>query len=153
GTGVTVYTSAWGSSAHPAGVRTVVVKNGRVTKLISGQRAGSKRPRAGEIWLTGNGQAASWLSSLSMGDAGTLHTQLTGVLPFVDGRPGIGQPDSLIGVSAGIVRAGVNWAQCGARDETLRPRSGMLWAPNGDLIVASVSGRPTAAAGGATAHQ
>jgi len=151
---VTEYTRAWGSARHPAGSRTVVVKSGRVTKVITGKRAGSRRPHTGEAWLTaGGGEGLSWLRSLHPGDAVSVDTHLTGVLPFVDGRPGIGRPDSLIGVSAGLVRGGVNWAGCGSRDETLRPRSGMAWLPNGDLLVAAVAGRPTAYLGGATAHQ
>jgi hypothetical protein len=154
GAGVTAYTSAWGPSAHPAGSRTAVVKGGTVRKLIGGSRAGSKRPGSGETWLTARGgDGASWLKNLRPGDAVTVSTHLTGVLPFVEGRPGIGNPDGLIGVSAGLVRGGVNWAACTTRDETLRPRSGMAWTATGDLIVAAVAGRPTAALGGASAHQ
>lgn len=153
GSGLSVYTHAWGASSHPAGSRTVVIKSGKVQKLLSG-RAGARQPRSGETWLTANGgDGLNWLKNLRPGDAVSVKTHLTGVLPFVEGRPGIGNPDSLIGVSAGLVRAGVNWASCGSRDETLRPRSGMAWAANGDLIVAAVAGRPTAALGGASAHQ
>ena len=34
-----------------------------------------------------------------------------------------------------MVRFGKNLARCGSRDETLRPRSGLLWLANGDLVV------------------
>jgi hypothetical protein len=154
GSGINVYTRSWGSSAHPTGNRTVVVKGGKVVKQLTGARKGQRRPRAGELYLTARGGSdASWLASLRVGEPVTVHTRQSGVLPFVDGRPDVGRPDSLIGVSAGLVRAGVNWASCSARDETLRPRSGMAWAPNGDLIVAAVAGRPTAALGGSSAHQ
>jgi hypothetical protein len=152
--GVTVYTSAWGSSAHPAGKRTVVVRGGKVTKVLQG-RAGTRRPGSGEYYLTArNGSShASWLAALRVGDAARVQTSQSGVLPFVEGRPGVGRPDSLVGVSSAMVRFGKNLARCGSRDETLRPRSGLLWLANGDLIVAAVAGRPNAAAGGATAHQ
>ena len=152
--GVTVYTSAWGPSAHPAGRRTVVVKGGRVTKILQG-RAGTRRPGGGEFYLTApNGSShASWLGALRVGDAAGVRTEQSGVLPFIEGRPGVGRPDSLVGVSSAMVRFGKNLARCGARDETLRPRSGLLWLANGDLVVAAVAGRPDAAAGGATAHQ
>lgn len=154
GAGVTVYTSVWGPSAHPAGSRTVVVKGGEVTKILQG-RAGARRPGSGESYLTArNGSShASWLGGLRVGDAVTVRTEQSGVLPFVDGRPAVGRPDSLVGVSSAIVRFGMNLARCGSRDETLRPRSGLLWLANGDLVVAAVAGRPNAAAGGATAHQ
>lgn len=151
--GITVYTSAWGTSTHPAGNRTVVVKNGRVTKVLTG-RKGAKRPGSGEKFLTARGSGDNaWLGNLRVGEAVDISTHQSGVLPFVVGRPDVGKPDSLIGVSAGLVRQGVNWASCSSRDETLRPRSGMAWAANGDLIVAAVAGRPTAALGGASAHQ
>lgn len=152
--GVTVYTSAWGPSAHPAGSRSVVVKGGKVTKVLTG-RAASRRPRAGEYHLTArNGSShASWLGGLRVGDSASVRTGQSGVLPFVEGRPDVGRPDSLVGVSSAMIRFGKNLARCGSRDETLRPRSGLLWLANGDLVVAAVAGRPSAAAGGATAHQ
>ncbi len=155
GDGVAVYTRAWGTSAHPAGNRTVVVKKGKVTKILTSRKAGAKRPGSGETWLTArNGSGtASWLQGLRVGETVTVSTQQSGVLPFLDGRPGVGRPDSLVGVSSAMVRWGQNLAGCGSRDETLRPRSGLMWTANGDLIVAAVAGRPNAAAGGATAHQ
>lgn len=152
--GISVYTKAWGSSAHPAGRRVVVVKGGKVLRIING-KDGKRRPGSGQYWLTArNGSNfADWLGTLRVGEAVNVSTQQSGVLPFVPGRPSVGKPDSLIGTSAGLVRAGVNTAGCGKRDETLRPRSGMLWTASGDLIVATVAGRPNAAAGGASAHQ
>ncbi|GAA0627411.1 hypothetical protein GCM10009547_33690 [Sporichthya brevicatena] len=155
GDGVAVYTRAWGTSAHPAGNRTVVVKKGKVTKILTSRKAGAKRPGSGETWLTArNGSGtASWLRGLRVGEAVTVSTQQSGVLPFLDGRPAVGRPDSLVGVSSAMVRWGQNLAGCGSRDETLRPRSGLMWTATGDLIVATVAGRPSAAAGGATAHQ
>jgi hypothetical protein len=154
GSGVSVYTHAWGNSAHPTGNRTVVVKGGKVMKQLKGTKQGRRQPRSGETYLTArDGGDASWLASLRVGESVTVRARQSGVLPFVEGRPDVGQPDSLIGVSAGLVRGGVNWASCSSRDETLRPRAGMAWLPNGDLIVAAVAGRPTAALGGASAHQ
>jgi hypothetical protein len=154
GAGVSIYTKAWGSSAHPAGRRTVVVKGGKVLRVLTG-KAGKQRPGSGQFWLTArNGsEFAGWLGSLNVGESVSIHTEQAGVLPFVPGRPPVGKPTSLIGTSAGLIRAGVNTAGCGSRDETLRPRSGLLWMANGDLIVAAVAGRPNAAAGGASAHQ
>lgn len=149
--GISVYTSAWGTSSHPAGSRTVVVKGGKVTKLLKGN-AGRRKPGGGESYLTARNDSG-WLRGLRVGEAVSIKTHQSGVLPFVEGRPDVGNPDSLIGVSAGLVRGGDNWASCSSRDETLRPRSGMAWLPNGDLIVAAVAGRPTAALGGASAHQ
>ncbi len=154
GTGISVYTRAWGSSAHPAGSRTVVVKSGKVTKVLGG-RAGTRRPGSGEYWLTArNGSGdASYLASLRVGETVSVYAEQSGILPFVEGRPGIGSPDSVLGVSSAMIRFGQNLAGCGSRDETLRPRSGLLWTADGDMIVAAVAGRPNAAAGGATAHQ
>ncbi|MBA3742210.1 phosphodiester glycosidase family protein [Sporichthya sp.] len=151
--GVSVYTRAWGPSAHPAGSRTVVVKGGRVTKVLKGN-AGSRRPGGGESFLTARSRSDSdWVGSLRQGEAVTVRTEQSGYLGFLAKHPAIGTPDSVLGVSSALVRSGQNRAGCGSRDETLRPRSGLLWLPNGDLIVAAVAGRPNAAAGGATAHQ
>lgn len=152
--GITVYTAAWGSSSHPTGNRTVVVKGGKVTKVLKG-RAGARKPGRGEYYLTArNGSShANWLGGLRVGETVNVRTEQSGVLPFVEGRPGVGNPDSVLGVSSAMIRFGKNRAGCGSRDETLRPRSGLLWTADGDLIVAAVAGRPNAAAGGATAHQ
>ncbi len=155
GNGISVYTRSWGASAHPAGKRTVVVKSGEVSRIVTGRKAGSRRPGSGESFLTARDGSgfASWLAGLRVGEAVTVRTEQSGVLPFLDKRPSVGKPDSVLGVSSAMVRYGENRAGCGSRDEMLRPRSGLMWTATGDLIVAAVAGRPNAAAGGATAHQ
>ncbi len=156
--GVTAYTREWGGTFHPTGSRTIVLKNGIVTKVLSKKDDGKKRPKPGEMFLTApNGSTdTAALKLLAVGDAVVVSTQQTGVLPWVAGRPSIGTPDSLIGVSSGIVRRGKNYASCNTRDNNLRPRSAIAWTANGDLIVAAVSGRSNKnhrRSGGASAHQ
>ena len=156
--GVTVYTRDWGPSFHPTGSRTVVVKGGVVTRVLTHKKDGRKRPRSGETFLTApNGTLhTAALKALVVGDAVTLTTDTEGVLPFVAGRPSIGSPSSLIGVSSAIVRRGVNFASCNNRDNRLRPRTAVAWTAEGDLIVAAVSGRSNKnhmRSGGASAHQ
>jgi hypothetical protein len=157
-TGVTVYTRDWGASYHPTGSRTVVVRAGVVTRILTTKKDGRKRPRLGETFLTApNGSVHSTaLKALVVGDAVTLTTESEGVLPFVPGRPELGSPTSLIGVSSAIVRRGVNYARCNSRDNRLRPRTAVAWTAEGDLIVAAVSGRSKkngVRSGGASAHQ
>lgn len=156
--GVTLYTREWGASYHPTGSRTVVVKGGVVTRILTHKKDGRKRPRSGETFVTApNGSAHSTaLKGLVVGDAVTLTTDSEGVLPFVAGRPPLGTPTSLIGVSSAIVRRGVNFASCNSRDNRLRPRTAVGWTAEGDLIVATVSGRSNKnnmRSGGASAHQ
>ncbi len=155
--GVTAYTRAWGPRAHPAGRRTVVVTDGLVTAILGGQKRPRTRPGPGELHLTAPDGTihAEALKQLVPGDLVSLATDLTGDRPFETGRPPVGEPDGLIGVSSALVRRGVNYAGCGGRDNKLRPRSALAWTANGDLIVAAVSGRGKKGKGtaGASASQ
>ncbi|GAA0627397.1 hypothetical protein GCM10009547_33670 [Sporichthya brevicatena] len=155
--GVNVYTRAWGPRAHPAGRRTVVVAGGRVTAVLGGKKRPRTRPGPGELHLTApDGTiSAESLKQLVPGDLVSLATDLTGDRPFEAGRPPVGEPDGLIGVSSALVRRGANHAGCGTRDNKLRPRSALAWTANGDLIIAAVSGRGKKGKGtaGASASQ
>lgn len=156
--GVTLYTREWGASFHPTGSRTVVVRDGLVTRILTSKKDGRKRPRSGETFVTAPDGSihATALTALLVGEPVTLTTGSEGVLPFVAGRPAMGAPSSLIGVSSAIVRRGVNFARCTSRDNRLRPRTAVGWTAEGDLIVAAVSGRSHKGgmrSGGASAHQ
>lgn len=156
--GVTAYTRDWGASFHPTGSRTVVLRAGVVTRTLTHKKEGRKRPKLGETFLTApNGsEHTAALKLLTVGDAVTVSSAQDGVLPWVAGRPPLGTPDSLIGVSSAIVRRSVNYASCNLRDNNLRPRSAVAWTADGDLIVAAVSGRSNKnqrRSGGASAHQ
>ncbi len=141
--GVTAYTHAWGNSFHPTGSRAIVLADGVVTKVLSGKKRAKKRPKSGEIFLTApnRSEASAALKLLTPGEAVSLSTAAEGVLPFVPGRPSLGTPSSLIGVSSALVRRGASFAGCNTRDNRLRPRSALAWTADGDLIVAAVSGR------------
>ncbi|HUR75027.1 MAG TPA: phosphodiester glycosidase family protein [Sporichthya sp.] len=156
--GVTAYTRDWGASFHPTGSRTVVLHGGVVTKILTHKKDGKKRPKKGEMFLTApdGSTYTSALKLLARGDAVSVSTGESGVLPRMAGQPPIGTPDSLIGVSSGIVRRGRNFAPCTSRDNNLRPRSAIAWTADGDLIVAAVSGRSNKnhrRSGGASAYQ
>ncbi len=156
--GVTAYTRDWGASFHPTGSRTIVLKNGVVSRILTKKNDGKKRPKDGETFLTApNGsEHTAALKLLAIGEPVTVTTDQTGVLPRVAGQPPLGTPDSLIGVSSAIVRRGKNFASCNSRDNNLRPRSAIAWTADGDLIVAAVSGRSNKnhrRSGGASAHQ
>jgi len=156
--GVSVYTSAWGTRAHPYGPRTVVVTNGIVRGFLAGSR-GARTPGVGQQFLTAPAGAISTaLGKLRVGDAVVMRTAPAG-FQLDDGifpHHPIGRPTGLIGVGGAIVRDNVIKATCGARDEQLRPRSAFAWLANGDMIVVSASGRATVNGtrfGGATVHQ
>jgi len=141
--GVTVYSHDWGPSNHPAGSRTLVVKGGVVTAVLMHKKQGKKRPPRNTYYLTapdGSTSSAS-LGLIPAGTPVTLDAQETGTLDFENGKPGLGAPDSLIGVSSALVRRSTNYAACNSRDNRLRPRSAIAWNADGDLIVAAISGR------------
>lgn len=141
--GVTVYTHEWGASNHPTASRTVVVKGGVVTEVIRHKKQGKKRPPKNTYYVTApdGSPSSAALGLLTVGMPVQIETQEDGTLPFVAGKPTMGVPDSLIGVSSAVVRRSTNFASCGSRDNKLRPRSAIAWDAAGNMIVAAVSGR------------
>jgi hypothetical protein len=123
GEGVSVYTHEWGRSKHATGRRTLVVKDGVVTEMFRHKNPGKKRPPKRTYYVTApdGSAAASSLALIPVGTRVSLDTEETGTLPFETGKPGLGTPDSLIGVSSAPVKRGANYAYCNSRDNKLRP--------------------------------
>lgn len=140
--GLTAYTRSWNAKRHPAGPRTVVVKNGKVRALLA-KGAGMRRPGAGETFLTapGGSKHRKVLESLRVGDAVTVRTEVAGVREDHADRPELQKPSAVMGVSAALVRYGRVTAPCSARDNQLRPRSAIAWTATGDMLVVSIAGR------------
>ncbi|HUR75026.1 MAG TPA: phosphodiester glycosidase family protein [Sporichthya sp.] len=140
--GLSAYTHSWNASRHPAGPRTVVVRDGKVRQILS-KAAGMRRPGSGETFLTApaGSRAFGALKALRVGDAVKVSTAVESVREDYSDRPELAQPSALIGVSAALVRYGKVIAPCSDRDNQLRPRSAIGWTENGDMLVVSVSGR------------
>jgi len=154
--GLTAYTRSWNAKRHPAGPRTVVVKNGKVRAILP-KAAGTRRPGSGETFLTApaGSRYRGVLQSLRVGDAVTVRTEVAGVREDHADRPELGRPSAVMGVSAALVRYGRVTAPCSSRDNQLRPRSAIAWTANGDLLVVSIAGRAVVGRspfGGASAY-
>jgi hypothetical protein len=147
--GISVFTYAWGTRAHVYGPRTIVLTRGRVTAIRAGS-AGRGRPGGAQQFLTAPaGAYATALSRLRIGDLVRVSAWNGGVREYDGVYPHtpVGHPVGLLGAGTTLVRAGGNNTTCGARDEALRPRSGIGWRSNGDMVVVAASGS------GATVHQ
>lgn len=156
GKGLTAYTRSWNAKRHPAGPRTVVVKDGKVRKILA-KAAATRRPAPGETFLTapGGSKFRAVLESLRVGDAVTVRTEVAGVREDHADRPELQKPSAVLGVSAALVRYGRVTAPCSARDNQLRPRSAIAWTANGDMLVVSIAGRALVGGspyGGASAY-
>jgi hypothetical protein len=140
--GLSAYTHTWSNSRHPAGPRTLVVRDGKVRAVLA-KAAGMRRPGAGETFLTAPAGSKYFraLKALRVGDAVNVSTEVESVREDHADRPVLDQPSALIGVSAALVRYGQIIAPCGSRDNQLRPRSAIAWTANGDMLVVSVAGR------------
>jgi hypothetical protein len=154
--GLSAYTHNWNLARHPSGPRTVVVKDGKVRRILA-KVAGTRRPGPGETFLTAPGGSRHWaaLKALRVGDAVKLSTAVESVREDHSDRPELAQPSALIGVSAALVRYGKVIAPCSARDNQLRPRSAIAWTADGDMLVVSVAGRALVGGsryGGASAY-
>ena len=154
--GLTAYTRSWNAERHPAGPRTVVVRDGKVRAILA-KTAGMRRPGSGETFLTapGGSKYVRALKALRVGDRVSVHTELEGVREDHSDRPVLDQPSALIGVSAALVRYGRITAPCSNRDNQLRPRSAVAWTADGDMLVVSVTGRALVGGsrfGGASAY-
>ena len=148
GSGVNVYTPAWGGGRRPAGTVDVVLSVGKVAAVRTGTARG-QAPTAGQTILTGTGATGAWLAKLSRGASVSVayHAE-------TDAKH---TPFEAVGRGARFLNRGVkNGGTCAARDELLRPRTAVGWTKSGNLLVVTVSGRATIAGvryGGATIHQ
>lgn len=139
--GITAYTRNWSASRHPAGPRTVVVRDGKVRAILS-KAAGGRRPGSGETFLTvpRGSKYFGALKALRVGDAVTVHTEVESVREDHANRPELEKPTAVMGVSAALVRYGRVMAPCSARDNQLRPRSAIAWTADGDMLVVTIAG-------------
>ena len=150
GSGVNVYSTAWGTTARPYGVVDVVVANGKVVARRTGTARG-KAPATGQQVITANGTVGNQLAALRVGDALSLsYGQVS-----AKGRK----------VVDAIARGhryvydngkGTEGGSCSTRDEQLRPRTAVGWTANGDTLVVTVSGHAVINGvmyGGSTHHQ
>lgn len=152
--GISVYTNVWGSgSAHPAGPRTVVVKDGTVVRLLGSTATG--RPGRGETWVTAAAgtPAAALLATVRVGQPVSVGWSAVGTYRYAGTPAGsFSRPSGATGSGGAILKDGVNTSACTARDEGLRARSALAWDKDGNLLVVAVGGR-SRYNGGLTVHQ
>jgi hypothetical protein len=148
GTGVNVYTHAWGSRSRPYGSVDIVLVGGKVAGVRTGTARG-KAPASGQTILTATGTTGSWLASLRAGTAVSVSYRATTDAAF--------PVYEAVGRGARYLNKGVkNGGTCSSRDELLRPRTAIGWTRSGDLLFVTASGRATVNGvryGGATIHQ
>ena len=154
--GVSVYTYAWGSRAHPAGTRAVVVAGTKVTKILTGSAA-TRRPATWEKYVTAKSgtAAASLLAKVKVGDTATLWYGANGTTRYA-GYPAtaFSKPAGATGSGGAIVKDGAISAPCSARDEEPRPRSAIAFDAYGNMLVVAVAGKRAGSSwGGVSVHQ
>jgi hypothetical protein len=148
GSGVNVYTRAWGNLRRPYGTIDIVLVGGKVAGIRTGSARG-QAPATGQTILTGTGTAGTWLASLRAGTAVSVsyHASTDATFPVYEA----------VGRGARFLNKGVkNGGTCSTRDELLRPRTAIGWTRSGDLLFVTVTGRATVDGvryGGATIHQ
>jgi hypothetical protein len=148
GSGINVYTTAWGTAHRPYGAVDVVVAGGKVVARRTGTSRGVA-PSSGQVVLTANGTTGTQLSALRVGDAVSVSYRLVS-------EAGITITDAIGRGRRYLLGSKVDGGTCSSRDEELRPRSAIGWTSNGDLLVVTVSGRAVVNGvmyGGATIHQ
>jgi hypothetical protein len=148
GSGLNVYTTAWGTVSRPYGVVDVVVVNGKVVARRTGTSRGHA-PASGQRILTANGTAGTQLAALRVGDAVSLSYGLVSTM----GKQVV---DAIARGHRYIDGSIVDGGSCSDRDEQLRPRTAVGWTAAGDTLVVTVSGRAVLNGvlyGGATHHQ
>lgn len=148
GSGVNVYTTAWGTAHRPYGAVDVVVANGKVVSRRTGTARGLA-PSAGQRILTANGTTGTQLATLRVGDAVTLsYSHLS-----ESGKPVL---DAIARGYRYVYGSLTEGGTCSTREEQLRPRTAVGWTKTGDTLVVTVSGRAVVNGvlyGGATHHQ
>ena len=148
GTGVNVYTHAWGSRSRPYGTVDIVLVGGKVAGIRTGTARG-KAPASGQMILTGTGTTGTWLASLRAGTSVPVsyHASTDATFPVYEA----------VGRGARFLNKGVkDGGTCSSRDELLRPRTAIGWTRSGDLLFVTATGRATIDGvryGGATIHQ
>ena len=148
GSGVNVYTSAWGTARRPYGTVDVVVSNGKVVARRTGTSRGYA-PTSNQRILTANGTVGTQLSALRVGDA----VPLTYGLVSKSGKPVL---DAIARGHRYLDTSYVDGGSCSTRDEQLRPRTAVAWTKAGDTLVVTFSGRAVINGvmyGGSTHHQ
>jgi len=149
GTGINVYTTAWGTARRPYGTVDVVVANGKVVSRRTGTSRGAA-PASGQVVLTATGTTGTQLSALRVGDAVALSYRL-------GSRSGLPVLDAIARGHAYVWQSQFkDGGACSTRDEELRPRTAIAWTKAGDLMVVTVSGRAVVNGvmyGGSTHHQ
>lgn len=148
GSGINVYTPAWGTQARPYGTVDVVVSNGKVVARRTGTSRGAYA-RTGQVVLTASGTTGTQLSALRVGDAVSLTYRLAS-------RSGRVVLDAVTRGHRYIDGSMTYGGTCGSRDEQLRPRTAIAWTASGDTMVVTLSGRAVINGvmyGGSTVHQ
>ena len=148
GSGVNVYTTAWGKARRPYGTVDVVLVSGKVSTVRTGTARGAA-PASGQTILTATGTTGTWLAGLPRGTSVSVSYRAYSDVTF--------PVYEAVGRGARFLNKGVkNGGTCSSRDELLRPRTAIGWTRSGDLLVVTVSGRATINGvryGGATIHQ
>lgn len=149
GSGVNVYTHAWGTRSRPAGSVDVVVRAGKVVaKRHSHLGQGVKR---GIEVLTGTGSAASFLDTLRVGEAVKVAPRSYFKVHY--GETPIRVHDA-INHDAPWLLEGKRWpVVCTAKNESHLSRTGIGWDRKGDIMLVTASGPDHGRiAGGTTAY-
>lgn len=148
GTGVNVWTTAWGGGRRPFGTADVVLIGGKVTAVRTGNARGAA-PLNGQAILSATGATGSRLAGLRPGTAVSLsYHGVHDAMHPVYSEIGRGRRYLLNGSKQG--------GDCNARDEELRPRTAIGFLRTGRLFLLTVSGRSIENGviyGGATHHQ
>jgi hypothetical protein len=148
GSGVNVYTAAWGTARRPYGAVDVVVASGKVVARRTGTSRGIA-PSSGQSVLTANGTVGTQLAGMRVGDA----VSLSYALVSASGRTVL---DAVARGHKYVDGTYSDGGACSDRDEQLRPRTAIGWTKAGDTLVVTVSGRAVINGvmyGGATHHQ
>jgi hypothetical protein len=148
GSGVNVYTTAWGTIARPYGTVDVVLSGGKVIAKRTGTSRGAY-PRSGQVILTATGTTGTQLSALRVGDAVSVSYRLAS-------GSGARVDDAITRGHRYVDGSSSDGGSCSTRDELLRPRTAIAWNAAGDTMVVTVSGRAVVNGvmyGGSTHHQ
>jgi hypothetical protein len=152
GGGITVFTSAWGRLAHPAGTVGVLVAGGAVVARVTGSALTRSVP-SGRLLLTGTGATATLLSRLRAGDRVAVSYALR-VVRDVD-HVTLTHVVGVVGDGGTPLYGSQNLAGCDSRSEMRWPRTMVGFMPNGDVLVATATAHIATpwVRGGVTSYQ
>lgn len=155
--GLTLYTTTWGRTSHPAGPVSVVVQGGKVVAKRSGSAARLPAATGQTIVTAPLGTLSTRLAAVRIGTSYTVALRESGTTIFDTEPTAMTAPTAMIMAGGTLVRDGANYVTtCSGTAEDVRPRTVVGFLDNGDLLVVAMSGRALVNGvrwGGATNHQ